>query len=175
MRIRMLVLALLLAGLLAGCGGSGDSDDGSDPAPPKLEMQPLVGTTWELDTIADVEGNLTAPPEGAPPPTLTFDTRKSATIFTGCNSGTGSVTIKGTDEKAEVKFGRIATTLAACVDPEQQEIERLFTEALREGGTVELNHGTPAMKFTAGKVELIFLPEGLEEEVTVSHKYCSSR
>jgi heat shock protein HslJ len=112
----MRALAFILALSLAAC-----MQDGAPPA-----SSALWGTSWIAQSI---DGKAVSPAGAI---SLTFETN-AAWGTGGCNSYRGSVMIKG----AEIKFGNLASTLMACLEPGRMEQEGAYTSLLRDAARFE--------------------------------------
>jgi heat shock protein HslJ len=110
--------------------------------------QPLEGTTWELTGTVSNDA-MSSVPMGAEA-SLTIEGGQAA-IATGCNSGSGAVTVgEGT-----LTFGAIATTKMAC-EPELMDLEATVLSVLSGEATYEIDsdqltvtNGDNALQFTA--------------------------
>lgn len=111
--------SMLAAVLLAGCATS-------VPAPRTAAgtaAGTLEGTEWRLTELA-------GQPAHDPTPTLHLDAaQRRASGSTGCNSFFGPYELRGDS----LRFGELASTRRACLDPEANRQERAYLDAL--GGT----------------------------------------
>src|SRR5262245_31399603 len=106
----MLVGALLVLGLVAGCGG----DDGAESS----DEASFVGVPWVLAAGLDVQGWEKAPPSA----TFADETIGGST---GCNRFTAPFTVDGDS----LELGNIAATQMACIPP-FDTVERAYLAAL---------------------------------------------
>lgn len=116
--------------------------------------EPLVGTTWTLDSIGTggADGAVSSVP-GAVPATLTFQDDGTVSVFDGCNQGAGPATVIG----ATIAWGTIGFTRKGCVDPGVQEVVEAFGEVivgestyLLEEKTLTVTTGDRFLGFRAG-------------------------
>ncbi|MET0910631.1 MAG: META domain-containing protein [Ilumatobacteraceae bacterium] len=123
---------------------------------------PLEGTTWNLEGLvtADAVSSIAFP--GRVPSLLMED--GTVTVDTGCNTGTGTYEISGTD----ITFGPIATTRMACTDPAGSATETAVLTVLTGTATsaievdvLRLTNGTNGLVMRAAP-EGGTTPEGLE-------------
>ncbi|MET0457646.1 MAG: META domain-containing protein, partial [Ilumatobacteraceae bacterium] len=123
---------------------------------------PLEGTTWSVDGL--VSGDAASSiPAGGRAPSLRLD-GGTITVDTGCNTGSGTYTLDGTD----ITFGPIATTRMACADPAGSATETAVLTVLSGTATYEveadvlrLTNGTNGLMLRAAP-EGGTTPEGLE-------------
>ena len=123
---------------------------------------PLEGTTWNLEGLvtADAVSSIAFP--GRVPSLLLED--GTVTVDTGCNTGSGTYTISGTD----ITFGPIATTRMACTDPAGGATETAVLTVL--SGTASSEIEADVLRLTNGTNGLVLraapeggtTPEGLE-------------
>jgi heat shock protein HslJ len=85
---------------------------------------PLAGTHWVLDGMIDGDAASSVP--GASEAWLEVAEDGTVTANTGCNRGSGRVTI----DDATLTFGPLATTRRACADPSAQQVERAILAVL---------------------------------------------
>ena len=124
---RGLWLALLVAVLGAGV-----------PAQAQGGGAPLAGTSWRL---VELNGQ---PVAGTEPLTLSFGTEGQVSGYGGCNQFSGPYTQSG----ASLRFGPLASTRRACLEPALSEQETAYFAALEsttrysiEGGQLVLYSG----------------------------------
>lgn len=132
------VLFVLVLGLGAvACGSdtdSGDNTGGSEEASQsESAADGLEGVTWEVMNIASNQGWATSLPREVPPPTLRIEDGQ-ATIFAGCNSGSGSVEVG----EASLEFGPVAMTKKSC-DEIRNQVEFLVNKVLQGMATYEIS------------------------------------
>jgi heat shock protein HslJ len=123
---------------------------------------PLEGTTWNLEGLvtADAVSSIAFPGRV---PSLRLE-GGTVTVDTGCNTGSGTYTISGTD----ITFGPIATTRMACTDPAGSATETAVLTVLT--GTVSSEIEADVLRLTNGANGLVLraapeggtAPEGLE-------------
>lgn len=113
MRLLVVLLTVLLAGVAAGCG-EGDEDDVT------ADASALEGAPWVLVSGVDVEGWEEVAPSA------TFE-NGSVSGSNGCNRYTGPYTIDG----SSVELGQLAMTQMACVSP-AAEVEQQYMAALQK-------------------------------------------
>lgn len=114
-----------------------------------LPNKTLENTKWVLTNI----GTKPISPK-APFPYLEFDKETSRVSgLAACNRISGGYTISGD----ALKFGAIAMTRMACIDPEKGEIERQFTQALEKVNRFEVKNGTLSL-FDGTTLLLKFMP-----------------
>lgn len=99
---------------------------GAEPAPE------LVGVNWELLAATDYLGSVIRPADDARPPAITFDPVDQVSIFTGCNSGSAPVEIRGPSVLAEVKVGPIQLTGKACTSDRARNLEKAMLRILKK-------------------------------------------
>ena len=114
--------------------------------------QPLVGTTWTLESTTDGDA-VSSIPSDVKPPTLTIDASGRSSVFAGCNRGGGGVTVS--DDGASVTFEPMALTRMACSGG-AGEVEAAVTAVLDgevqvviDGDALSLRKGTKALGFRA--------------------------
>jgi heat shock protein HslJ len=143
-RLGAAAVALLLAGLLAGCGSSDDGDEGTEPATttgpsgtPVADVADLDGTTYESTSV---EGHELVPGE---PVRLVFD-GDTMSVSAGCNTLFGEYQLT---DGALAWAGDPASTMVAC-EPELADqdawLTDLFTagvDATSDGSTLTLTSG----------------------------------
>jgi len=91
--------------------------------------EPLMGTTWTLDSIVDGD-SASSVPAGVEPPTLEISDAGQASVFTGCNRGGASVEV----DDATLTFGPLSLTKMACGD-DATAVEATVTSII--DGTVD--------------------------------------
>lgn len=77
----------------------------------------LVGPTWAVDTV--IEGDFAMHTEWPSPATLVFGVDGVVEVYTGCNGGSGTYSISGT----ELTFADVSVTERGCDSP-TGELER---------------------------------------------------
>lgn len=89
--------------------------------------EPLVGTSWTLDSIGTggADGAVSSVPEGVTA-SVNFEDDGSVRLFDGCNGGGGPVTVDG----ATITWGQIGFTLVGCSDPGVVEVSQAVHEVL---------------------------------------------
>jgi heat shock protein HslJ len=112
---------LLIATIVAACGGSGDSPT-------------LPGTSWIVTSINRV-------PTADPKPTIDFGDDGSVSGNTTCNQYSGTYTVDGDN----IDFSPLASTMMACTDPALSAQESIFIETVQgstfwaiDGGNLSL-------------------------------------
>lgn len=139
-RTRMAVIvALVPALLLAGCGDEGDS------------AASLEGPTWTLGSYA-VSGGQQSVPEGVEANATFVDGTVQGNA--GCNSFNGSYELSGD----ELTFGPLASTMMAC-EPPQGEVEGSVLAGLEGTASFRIQDGTLTLFDDAG-AELLVYAEG---------------
>jgi heat shock protein HslJ len=110
--------------------------------------QPLVGTTWVLQSLgaAGDDGSVSSIPDGIQS-TLRVEADGRALIKPGCNSGSTVVTI--TDGTLE--FGAIALTRMACPGPES-DVEAGVLSVLDSGDVEYAIEGSTLTLTSAGRL-----------------------
>ncbi|WP_395307051.1 META domain-containing protein [Mycobacterium sp. AMU20-3851] len=92
--------------------------------------RPLIGTTWQVDTLVSGDAATTSAALERSRPTLTRAADGSATGFTGCNQFNGPAEVSETAGQATVvNFGPLATTRRAC-EADLDEIEKAVLRVL---------------------------------------------
>lgn len=110
---------LAAVALAAACARYGAAGAGSAAG------VPLENTEWALVELGGQPARTA--PDGAP--TLRLDSaQRRASGNTGCNSFGGEYELSG----GTLRFGVLATTRRACVDPELNQQEAAFLRALAE-------------------------------------------
>lgn len=71
----------------------------------------LVGPTWTVDTV--IEGDFAMTTEWPSPATLVFGADGMVEVYTGCNGGSGTYAISGT----ELTFADVSVTERGCDSP----------------------------------------------------------
>ena len=84
------------------------------PARAPVAQAPIAGTDWTLVTIGERGGTASSVPSSVPAPTLRIGDGGKVALFTGCNRGHGTATVR---DDGFVDFGPIATTRRACGQP----------------------------------------------------------
>jgi copper homeostasis protein (lipoprotein) len=112
----------------------------------RMSNATLENTYWKLLEVggrpARVASNIREPNLRLNP------TQKQARGSTGCNDFTGPYEHSGDS----LRFGRLASTLRACVDPEINRQERSFLEALEETRTWQVTGDRLVLNGEAGPV-----------------------
>ena len=146
--------ALLLVGLLAGCGSSDNGDDGADTTTPTTSPTPtstpvaavadLDGTTYESTSV---EGHELVPGE---PVRVSFE-GDTMSVSAGCNTMFGAYDVT---DGTLAWSGEPASSLVGC-EPELADqdawLADLFTtgvEATLDGSTLTLTSGDVVMELT---------------------------
>jgi heat shock protein HslJ len=115
--------------------------------------QPLVGTTWTLDTIIDGE-TASSVPAGIEAPTLEIADDGTVAVFTGCNRGNGTAEVA--DDGATITFGPLAITKMLCPDGGSEVEAQVLTvldgevQVELDGDQLTLTKGDQALGFRAG-------------------------
>jgi len=111
-----------------GKGGTG----GAHFSPP-----PIAGTDWELVSLG-ARGSSSPFPTGFEPPTLRISPNGKATVFTGCNRGTGRAEVR---EDGFVHFGPLALTRKKCdgVEARTEEVVLQVLDGEAAAGFSEQN------------------------------------
>lgn len=115
--MRSMMLSATLA--LAACMPEGASGGGNS-ASPSAPAGELWNTSWVAESVA---GKPVEPPRAI---TLVFG-QGQAGGSSGCNSYSGGVTVKN----ESIKFGPLASTKMACLEPGKMEQESAYTGLLR--------------------------------------------
>lgn len=126
----MRILALSATLMLGACMPDG-ANSGGGSTPPASPVSDLWNTAWVAESVAGKPVN----PPGAI--TLNFDAGNVGGSG-GCNSYRGSVTAKD----GAIKFGMLASTMMACLDPGRMQQESAYTGLLRDA--VRYERPTPA-------------------------------
>jgi heat shock protein HslJ len=142
-RVLAIVSVLALGVGVVACGSDSDSDSDSGS---KIE-----GVTWTAMNLATA-GAATSLPQGAKPPTLAINDGQ-ATIFGGCNNGSGEAEVSDTT----IDFGPIAMTKKSC-GLVQNQIEFLVKKVLQgevkyevnSDGNLVVEKGTNSIVYTPG-------------------------
>jgi heat shock protein HslJ len=92
----------------------------------------LEGTTWNVEGLISNDAVSTVPAGGRVPSLVLAD--GSVSVDTGCNRGNGGYELG----EAEIMFGPLATTRAACTDPAASETERIVLATLTGTATYEI-------------------------------------
>lgn len=119
-------------------------------APGSGEPPPIAGTLWRLETIADRDGTASNVPAGVRTPTLRIGGDGRAQLFTGCNRGSASATLR---DDGFVVFGPRALTRMAC-DETAMRVERAVTSVL--DGRVALGFEGPRLSAAKDGRHLVF-------------------
>jgi heat shock protein HslJ len=101
--------------LLATAGLLGCSSD---------EQHPLIGTTWELESIESMDDAQGTTPISDPGKySVSFDKDNKAFFNFDCNRGKGSYQTKpaGDGTSGDLTFGKITTTNERCAQPDLDE------------------------------------------------------
>lgn len=134
-----LLLALTIA-FGVGCRSSGVAEA---PAPPGA---PLENTYWKL---LDVDGRPACVAENSDEPYLQLDpAQKRAHGATGCNTFIGPYEVRGDS----LRFGPLASTRRACLDPEMNRQESAFLQALGATRTWQVTDDTLVLISQTGQV-----------------------
>ena len=112
--VRFGILALC-AVVMAACAGSYASAGGA--------AEPLTGTAWRLE---ELNGQPAVPVPNVGAPTLAFGADGRASGNGGCNQFNGTYTQDG----ASLRFGPLASTRRACLDPAGTSQETAYLRAL---------------------------------------------
>lgn len=111
----------------------------------------LSGTAWNLTSVV-AQDTASSLPAGGPVPTLTIGADGTAAVFTGCNSGSASVTTSADG----LVVGPLQLTMMACAEPVSQ-IEATIVATLSgdvayviEGNTLTLTKDGTSLVYTAG-------------------------
>ncbi|HNH86038.1 MAG TPA: META domain-containing protein [Solirubrobacterales bacterium] len=145
-RFLAVLLVLALGAGVAACGSDSDSGSGEGS-----EASAVEGVTWQAMNLV-TQGAATSLPKGVKPPTLEINDGQ-ASIFAGCNSGSGEATVN----EATIDFGPIALTRKSC-EQVQNQIEFLVTQVLQgevkyevnSDGNLILEKGTDSIVYTKG-------------------------
>lgn len=110
--------------------------------------QPLVGTTWTLESIAWGD-TVSSVPVGVATPTVSFGADGRLTFTTGCNDGFVSYAVDG----SKLTLGALGTTKKACAG-EGGEVERQVLAILGAGGlTVAIDSSVLKLSGAGGRLE----------------------
>ena len=92
--------------------------------------RPLIGTTWQVDTLVSSDAATTSAALERSRPTLTLAADGTVTGFTGCNQFNGPAEVSETADGATVvNFGPLATTRRAC-EADLGDIEKAVLRVL---------------------------------------------
>jgi len=145
---RGIVLALVLAGLLAGCGGV----DGTPTPSPEASATPggatdLDGSEW---TLVELNGASLLPDTNI---TLSFEEGRAGG-FAGCNAYGGPYE-EGSDGALSISM--LERTLQACLEPEGvMEQEDAYLAALQEAAAYRMEDGRLEIEDGTGEVALVY-------------------
>lgn len=135
--LRAVLLLVLVAALLAGCGDAGPhaetTPDGSATSPRATDvagrsggLAKIVGRRWLLTSIGGRDGTLASVSRGLEPTTLTIEENGDVILFVSCGRGAGRARVRddgfidfklfvlttGCDRAA----GRVAAAVEALLD-----------------------------------------------------------
>jgi heat shock protein HslJ len=125
----------------------------SAPAGHANAQQSLAGTSWNVQSYSDGQGNQASVVNGSQP-TLAFGTDGTYSGDTGCNNFSGTYAVSG----STIAFGPTATTLRACIDPNLSAQEQAYLAALASSTSYQLSssqlvlsdaNGNPQVMLTA--------------------------
>lgn len=105
--------------------------------------RPVVGTEWAVTTLRTADAVVSSLALETAAPTLTFRDDGTVTGTTGCNRFDGPADVGD----GAVTFGPLATTTAACEDPDTAEIEQHILAVLAGEATYVVDG--PTMILTA--------------------------
>lgn len=88
--------------------------------------RPVTGTVWTVTTLRTPDAVTSSLALDTAAPTVTLADDGTVAGTTGCNSFSGPAQVRD----ATITFGALATTLAACDDPETAAIERHILSVL---------------------------------------------
>lgn len=109
MRYKSLLISMILAAAISGCGAMGTSSKSSGGFD-------LIGTRWLAEDI-DGQGVIDILQS-----TIAFDTNTSAQASGGCNNAFGNVQIDGD----RLEFGAFGTTLRMCAEAVSNQEAKFF-------------------------------------------------
>lgn len=137
--MRILVLAVAIALLTAGCGS-----DSQEPGANSESSPSLVGTSWVLTEVVGTDGLQPAVDTSA---SINFEAGGTLSGSTGCNRFTGRWSQDGED----LSLDPGATTLMACDDPLGAQETAVIT-ALSETATFTTETDDLTLRNAAGDV-----------------------
>lgn len=114
--------------------------------------QPLVGTTWKLESTTDGD-TVGSVPTDVETPTLAIDDAGKASVFTGCNRGGGGVTVS--DDGRTATFEPLALTRMACpgggseVEAAVMAVLDGEVQVVIDGDSLTLTKGAKALGYRA--------------------------
>lgn len=117
-------------------------------------LGPAFTGTWRLASFG--EGGAAQPPAAGSPVTLEVDPWDRAAGSSGCNRFTGPY---ATERPGSLSFGRLASTLRACMEPLMSQ-EMRFLRALERTTGYLLRRGTLTLTDADGQVLLVFTVDG---------------
>lgn len=113
----------------------------------------LANTSWKLESYGP-KGAETPALDGNPV-TLTFEDESKAGGSGGCNSYGGQYAVKD----GALSFGRVFSTMMACVDQNAMQQETDFLSALNSAGSYRLNGDRLSIEYGSGQGVLNFVKQ----------------
>lgn len=120
--------------LAAGCASAGSGEETPGATPENTEWR-LLGLAWM--------------PASGSAPTLRLDSaQRQASGNTGCNSFSGPYELRGDS----LRFGALASTRRACLDPQANRQETAFLDALSRTRTWRIAADTLVLSGEHGRL-----------------------
>ncbi|HKR14597.1 MAG TPA: META domain-containing protein [Pyrinomonadaceae bacterium] len=120
------------------------------------DSRALAGTNWRLVSFgaAGTEENIVPGTK----PTLNFGEDGRASGSTGCNSFSGTYTVRGDN----VSFGRMISTKRACLDQKANQQEQMYLSALEQARSFRLTSNRLAIYYVNRRNVLNFVSDSPE-------------
>ena len=111
----------------------------------------LVGPLWTVDTIVD--GEAASHADWPAPATLRFEADGAVTVATGCNGGSGTYAVAGT----ELTFTEVGVTEEGCPDELSQSLETAVLGIVHgpQPVTFEIDWDRLSLRNAEGGVDLV--------------------